>query len=546
MNSINIQSIALVPKQNSLKTNIEDDNINGLPTKRTKSEDDAIDEKSQELLEDEESVDLSLNQDIEAFSTEIETLETITEGKDSIPNNTLPSGLEDLSAAIDEAMNIEDITEEEVAENLFPTRVFPSIFASLIRDMKKTMNYPEDYTGTALLTVMATTVGTSARIRVKDNWLEYAPLYCCLIGNAGSNKTHPINTVFAPIRQIDKSHNDLYANDYKEYDGYIRLSKKEKIVTPKIVQPRLTKSVLTNFTPEALNKRLNENLRGCTVVSDEMATFFEGMNNYSKGDQLGVYLSFWSNQPTTIDRIGDPIPLFISKPYLSIIGGLQPRMIASVFPIKKLNNGFFQRFLFAFPSSTFKQPINDNECNKIILEKYEQFIQEYYSGTKLEEIAGEINSKTLDFTTEAKDFFLQWNKENCDLVNENQNSIRSEIISKYDNHFIRLALLLQLMEDPESNEIEIKAVKGAEELCNYYLRCAFKVLEIIESPKDYRETLPENKKNFYNSLKNGISTAEAIILGKEYGILERSVKSFLKDTILFTKIRHGLYDKKIK
>jgi hypothetical protein len=530
MNSINIQSIALVPKQNkdkdflkqnSQKTNIQDDNINVLLTESNKPEDDSIDKKSQEGAGGEEGIDL-------------------------IPSNTLTTGIEVLSTAIDEAMNEEEIREEILFENPFPTHVFPSTFASIIVDFNKTMNYPEDYTGTALLTAMATTVGTSARIRVKGNWLEYASLYCCLIGNAGANKTHPINTVFAPIRHIDKSNNDVFVTDYKEYVEYSKLPKNEKSVNPIIAQPRLTKSVLTNFTPEALSKRLNENLRGCTVVSDEMATFLEGMNNYSKGDQLGVYLSFWSNQPTTIDRIGDPIPLFISKPYLSIIGGLQPRMIASVFPIKKLNNGFFQRFLFAFPSSTFKQPINDEECNKIILEKYEQFIQDYYSGTNLEEIAGEINSKTLDWTTEAKDFFYRWHKENCDLVNENQNSIRGEIISKYDNHFIRLALLLQLMEDPESNEIEIKAVKGAEELCNYYLRCAFKVLEIIESPKDYRETLPENKKNFYDSLKNGISTAEAIILGKQYGILERSVKNFLMDKILFKNVSHGLYEKKLK
>jgi len=530
MKSINIQSTASVSKQNkdtdfSEQNNqiasIENDNNNLLPTESIMPENDSIDEKSQDLPEDEEGIDL-------------------------IPNTTFTSGIEDLGAAIDEAMNIEDVKEEEVDKNPFPTNVLPSFFESLVVDLKKTMNYPEDYTGTALLTAMATTVGTSARIRVKDNWLELAPLFCCLIGNAGSNKTHPINTVFAAIRRIDKSNNDVFTTDYKEYDEYSKLSKKEKSLTTKIVQPRLTKSVITNFTPEALNKRLNENIRGCTVVSDEIATFFEGMNNYSKSDQLGVYLSFWSNQPTTIDRIGEPIPLFIQTPFLSMIGGLQPRMIASVFPIKKLNNGFFQRFLFAFPSLTLKQPINDEECNKIILERYEQFIQDYYSGTKLEEIAGEINSKTLDFTTEAKDFFFQWHKENCDLVNENQNSIRGEIISKYDNHFIRLALLLQLMEDPESNEIEIKAVKGAEELCNYYMNCAFKVLEIIQNPKEYLETLPENKKNFYNRLKNGISTAEAIILGKEYGILERGVKSFLKDTILFTKIRHGLYDKKIK
>ncbi|ENA1806453.1 DUF3987 domain-containing protein [Flavobacterium psychrophilum] len=456
--------------------------------------------------------------------------------------DTKTIGLKGLDTAIDNAMDSIPVS----SENQFPIEVFPKLFKDLVIDLNKSLNFPIDYTGTAVLTAMATVIGTSVKIRVKNNWFEYASIYSCIIGNAGANKTHPVNTIFAPIKDLDKANHDDYASRLMDWDKWNKLPKAEKEGTTEPPFPILTKSILTNFTPEVLYKRLDENLRGCTVLSDEMATFFDGMNNYSKGDQIGVYLSFWSNQSTTIDRIGNPMPLFIQNPYLSIIGGLQPRVLSNSFPVQKLNNGFFQRFLFAFPDTTFKSPINDNELNNQIFDRYEDFIKNYYNNSNVVEENGHINSRILSWTAEAKAFFYNWQKENCNLVNEYNNSIKGEIASKFDNHFVRLALLLQMMKDPKSDLIELDAVKGAEKLCVYFMNCSFKVLAVIQDPKEYLGTLVGNKQKFYKQLKEEFTTAEAITVGLNFDIQDRRVKEFLKDTVLFKRIRHGCYKKTIK
>lgn len=457
----------------------------------------------------------------------------------SLTRNLKVTNLRD---AVDIAMNSVVVS----TENQFPIDIFPRIFKNLIIDLNKSLNFPIDYTGTSILTAVSTAVGTSVKIRVKGNWFEYASIYSCIIGNAGANKTHPINTVFAPIKEYDKSNHDSFVSKTNEWVKWSKLPKEEKIEMEEPKVPPLSKSILTNFTPEVLYKRLDENLRGCTVLSDEMATFFEGMNNYSKGDQIGIYLSFWSNQSTTIDRMGNPIPLFIQNPYLSIIGGLQPRVLAKSFPVQKINNGFFQRFLFAYPDDIFKSPINDNESNFQILKEYENFIKKYYDATDILEENGHINSKILNWTSESKAFFYNWQKENCDLVNEYSNSIKGEIASKFDNHFVRLALLLQIMENPESDFVELKAAMGAEKLCSYFMNCSFKVLEAIQNPKEYLNTLVTNKQKFYKVLKENFTTAEAITIGLNFDMQDRRVKEFLKDTILFKKIKHGFYKKTIK
>jgi hypothetical protein len=456
-------------------------------------------------------------------------------------NNSKPQAKQ-LSDAIDNAMT----TKQIAIQNPFPIEVFPLLFRDLATDLNTSLNFPIDYVGTAILTAVATAIGTTAKVRVKNNWYEYASIYSCVIGNAGANKTHPMNLVFGAIRELDKKSHDIFKEQMIEYGTYGKLSKAEKEGSTPVPLPILNKSLLTNFTPEVLNKRLEENLIGCTVVSDEMATFFEGMNQYSKGDQIGVYLSFWSNQPTTIDRIGNPIPLYILSPYLSIIGGLQPRMLSSAFPVQKLNNGFFQRFLFAFPESNFKQPINDIENDEAIYNKYKEFIQNYMNTSTVCEIDGKIESKILKWTPDAKIFFYKWQKENCDLVDEFQNNIKGEIASKYDNHFIRLSLLLQLMFDPQSESIGITAVQGAKELCSYYMNCAFKVLAVIQNPAEYLETLNQNKKDFYKTIADKFTTAEALAIGLRFDFLERRIKEFLNDTILFKKIKHGMYEKIIK
>ena len=423
---------------------------------------------------------------------------------------------------------------KESSKNPFPIEAIPQLFREYAKDLKETVNYPIDYTATALLTAAATAAGTNFKVLVKSGWIEYGALFTCVIGNAGANKTHPINTMFSAIKAIDKERHDQFKNAYELYSSYDKLSKKDKEEAESLFVPTLEKSVLSNFTIEILFKRLAENLRGCTVVSDELISFLEGMNNYSKSDQIGFYLSVWSNQSTTVDRVGAAVPLFIPSPYLSIIGGLQPRALNKAFPIDKLNNGFFQRFLFAYPDEAIKQPLNDNVANEELAQKYEAFINALFKICE---------PRTLTFSLAAKRYFYDWQANNCDRVNEHQNSIKGEIISKFDNHFIRLALLVQLMADTESKEIAIEAVQSAKLLCDYYLNCSFKVLAKIQNKENYLISLPTDKQQLFNGLEERFTTLEATEAGLDLGIAERTVKRFLQDAQLFKKIKHGIYQK---
>lgn len=466
---------------------------------------------------------------------------------DSIPNEDDDENLSKLNPTF----NFEDIIDDKENQlailndlsNEFPVDVFPEKFKSLIINSNLSLNFPVDFIGTCILNAISVAMGKSAILKVKSGWFEYASLYTAIVGKAGANKSHPIELALNPFINLDKMALDQYAKSLKVYNEKSKSTKTGK--KSENEKPVLKKTVLHNFTPEVLHLRLSENERGCIVVSEELATFLETMNNYSKGDQTSIYLSFWSNKGTSIDRMSKDIPLWLPTPFLNIIGGLQPRVLGKLFPKGKTNNGFLQRFLFAFPQNADKLPINDNELPNHVLDNYSNWINNYVrtNPVNFDAITNKIKSKIYYWSNDAKIFFYSWQKENTDKVNLESDSLKGEVLSKFDIHFVRLSLILQVMDDYTVDQISLEAVKGAAKLCSYYQGSAMKVLHILESGNS-TQILTENKTILYNLLPDKFTTSEANLIGQSLNFNHKAIHRFISDPSLFSKISHGNYSKK--
>jgi hypothetical protein len=55
----------------------------------------------------------------------------------------------------------------EIKENKFPVEIFPLLFQELINECHKSLNFPTDYTGTAIIAAVSTAIGKSAKLKVK-------------------------------------------------------------------------------------------------------------------------------------------------------------------------------------------------------------------------------------------------------------------------------------------------------------------------------------------------------------------------------------------
>lgn len=365
--------------------------------------------------------------------------------------------------------------------NEFPVDVFPSPFRELIEETKASLNYPVDYTGTAILAAVSTAIGKSAVLQVKNGWREFAPLYIGIVGNAGAAKSHPLDMCFQQLERIDKENLRAYELLLNEYARYNDLPKKEKALVPEVEKPTLIKSILGNFSAEILCQRLADNKRGNCVKSEELETWLQGMNNYSKGDQASTYLSFWSCKGTSVDRVSKPMPLFVESPYLNIIGSIQPRRIKSLFPSDKCDSGFLPRFLWAFPLNADKEKISDREMNLQRLENYNEWMLNYMRRHPATvDNWGNPAPNVYTWSLEAKQLWFDFQHTNAEKCKAAGESLWSEVLNKFDIHFVRLSLLLQIMNNPISDNISLRACEGAVKLCKYFETCSTMILDRLE------------------------------------------------------------------
>ena len=119
-----------------------------------------------------------------------------------------------------------------------------------------------------------------------------------------------------------------------------------------------------------------------------------------------------------------------------------------MFPVEKSDSGFLQRFLWAFPADSKKKCINQIDLGPFFLNNYNEWFRTYYEIYKpILFDSGQPKAKIYKFSPEALKIFLEWNKENTDKVNAAGDSLLSEEYNKFDIHFLRFALIMQIMED---------------------------------------------------------------------------------------------------
>ena len=100
--------------------------------------------------------------------------------------------------------------------------------------------------------------------------------------------------------------------------------------------------------------------------------------------------------------------------------------------------------------------------------------------------------------------FLDWNKENTDKVNAAGDSLLSEEYNKFDVHFLRFALIMQIMEDLSGNTISVNAAQNAVKLCAYFENTMLRVLNIIENQSEL-----DMQKVALHLVKEGMSQLDA-------------------------------------
>src|SRR5436190_8740279 len=432
-----------------------------------------------------------------------------------------------------------DARDDGPAARGFPIDVLPEGCARVVSHMKERLNYPTDYFGSAMLAAASAAIGTTVRLVVKTGWVEYAPIWMVLVGKPGANKTHPLHFAFHPHRALDQGHHETYRAEIARF----KQEQSDEAGSTSVRRPVEKQHLVSDVTPEALVDALYRNPRGIGLVRDELAGWIGDFNRYSSGGEVEMYLSFWSVQPCRVDRKTDGSKL-VPRPFVTVIGTLQPAVLNRLTADGRSGNGFLDRFLFSYPDEADMQPWSTEEMEPSVAVWYDRFIRRLVSIPAPEEDQDPASLRLSDEARKLWEVHYERLRKTINELNANDQEARAGHLTKMVSYTLRLALILQMMDWAESDRqelpelVEVDSLGAAIALVDYYGSTARKVLFSLHESTPV-DRLPKNKQALYRSLKNPILTSVALEAGKKMNISARTVMNFLNDRKLFSKAAHG-------
>ena len=277
-------------------------------------------------------------------------------------------------------------------------------------------------------------------------------------------------------------------------------SKKEKEEHPEVYEPRKSQFIANDITLEALVDLHQESDNAVGVFKDELAGWLKDMNKYREGSDLEFWLSTWSGKSVNLNRLTRK-GSFVEKPFIPVLGGIQPGIFNSFYTDENKDNGFMDRMLLSFPDLKI-DCYNENEISEELLHWYKEAIIMFYDTLKgiiKRNEDGEITPLTAKFSEEAKTEWVRMFNETTVIQNdENENEYLKSMLPKQKSYIPRFACLIHTFNEffNESDNtllISKESILKAEKLSKYFVATAKKIkVNSIEVSK-LKTTITANK-----------------------------------------------------
>ena len=428
----------------------------------------------------------------------------------------------------------------------FPIHIFPQQLQQIITSYCNTLNLNIDYAAVTVLYAFSVALGGHYSLTVKRGWMELPTLFVALVGKPGINKSGPISIFTQPLEKLEK---DLFKRFLDEYSTFKkgRSAKKENgdlsAITDEPVRRQL---VIKDATQEAMLKALYDNPHGFAGIYDELAAFLKSFNKYkSGGGDEEVMLSLFSGKSISVNRKSSE-PIFIEKPFVSIIGSIQPQVLINLLGNNKIDNGLTHRFLFAFPDNVIREDLSDDDVPEYIEELYQTFINRILISDFFQ--ADGYPAHKITLSRDGYEAYKIFRRRINETINNEKSDAISGIYAKLDTYSLRIALILHVIRNgckvPEINPHQVSAetFRKAEELIEYFEHNALKVFKLMEKFRDPLKDYPMEHKIIYYQLPYSFTTGAAWEIAKEK-VSRRTLFNILSDEYLFTKLKHGIYEK---
>lgn len=246
----------------------------------------------------------------------------------------------------------------------FPVHLLPESVQEYCRAIAHAVSVDESMAGLAILAALGGAIGLSREAVVTVNeWTEPPVIWGAIVMSSGGGKSPLVAAVLEPILRYQIKLKRQYDQERTAYDIAYRVWQEEEKkrlkrgqATAPPVAPVQRHVYASDATVEAIVDMFKGEAHGITAVYDELICFFGNMGRYSGKAQadLGIWLSMSRGAPIKVDRVvkGSTI---VESAMASVIGGIQPRILAACCSDSAYASGLVARFLFVLPRRAVRQ-----------------------------------------------------------------------------------------------------------------------------------------------------------------------------------------------
>lgn len=383
---------------------------------------------------------------------------------------------------------IEEIKPEVKEEKIliqteqFPIDIFPKEIQYYFTECASKLDSNIDFMGVSMLWLVSVIIGNAFEVEVKRGWIENGVVWIAVVGRAGIGKTPSINNVIFPLMKLNSKEIKKFIQESEKYQHYESLSKKEKEEYPEVFKPKKKQFIANDITLEALVELHQESDNAVGVFKDELAGWLKDMNKYRAGSDLEFWLSCWSGKSVSMNR-KTAKSSFVEKPFIPVLGGIQPSIFNAFSTEENKENGFMDRMLLSFPDAVVNT-YNDEELDYNLIKWYGDSIQRFFEVIRLNiqrDEDGDIKPIRVIFSPEAKVEWMRiFNKITTHQNNDDENEYLKSMYPKQKSYIPRFALLINCLDSVYDDNIKMgiiakSSILKAEKLSEYFVQTAKKV-----------------------------------------------------------------------
>lgn len=390
------------------------------------------------------------------------------------------------SAASANASETAQQPDEDIPDALvqpFPLEVYPQMVQEFIEEAARAIHCPPDFIAAPLLPYLGAALGNTTCIEIKAGWREFPWIWLALVARPGEKKSPAL----AAVDQFFRERQHAFYVDWQEkYEAW----KQSNDGTP---EPVVQQVMTTDATLEALSDLLQANPRGFLFSRDELTGWALSMNQYKGGHGADRqnWLSFWNGATTTINRRNRKQAVVLNRPFMGVVGTLQPDVLSDLADERGRQDGFIHRILFSYPD-TLPRKWTDDGISPATVENMRELFDLLWSIKPVKEEAGQIEPNVYHFTKEGKDTWITWlNAHYAEQdVLEFPDSLRGPW-AKMEGYAARLALILHICRlfcrETQHDDIDEISIAGAVKLITYFKTHARRVYAHLYTPLEERQ-----------------------------------------------------------